>query len=895
MAKDQGARGQAKRKRAAVKRARSERLRGAYRLPADVRPVEADLHIAVDPTASELFSGDVLHHLELARSKRTLELHAVELTVTKAYAEVGDKIVRGRVQARPERETVEIVLAEALPAGAATLVLEFKGKLASDLRGLYAARSGERKYAFTQLESTEARRFFPCFDEPALKARFGLSVTTAHANTVISNNPVEKIVPREGGRKTVVFAQTPPLSTYLLALAVGELVASEPLHCGETEIRIWHVPGKENLTAFALEAARETLARLETYFDLPYPYEKLDLVAVPEFEAGAMENAGAVFFRETLLLVDPARTTTLELKRVAEVICHELAHMWYGDLVTMAWWDDLWLNEAFATWMAYQVVDAWKPEWRMWSTFQHGRSAALGMDALDSTHPIYIEVRSPAEAAENFDLITYEKGASVVRMIERYLGAEVFRAGVRNYIREHQEGNTVAADLWNALGEASGQDVEPIMRRWIEQPGFPLLRLERVERAGKRIVRYRQERFRPNADKPARDATKRWPIPWVGRAGTAVGSRSLRQLLGRARGEFELEGEAPRFLYGNAEEAGFLRPLHTPQELAALLQNLRELTPVERQGLVGHQAAALRAGHAELASFLELALALSSERDPDVLFALRPALEACARSAKRTLGDGAERKFRARVAATFAPALDALGFAPTVTDSDETRRLRAILFALVGDVGESAAVRARAGELIDAYLADRASVEPELAAIATTVAAACGDATLYDRYFAAHKAAATPLEARRLLMALGDFRTRELVQRTLALNLTDEVSAQDVGIVLAAMLGNPSASHATWEFFKKRFRALRKKLPPGLVARPIEASSALATRAARRDIAAFFRANPVPTAVRAVKKALEQIDLGCAFDARVKPQLARWLEQPQSPPAALSATARGGA
>jgi puromycin-sensitive aminopeptidase len=865
-------------RRAAMRRVRSERMRGSYRLPADVRPLAADLHVVVDPTHSDAFSGDVLHQLELSRSKRTLELHAVGLTITKAHAEVGDRIVRGRVQTRPDRETVEIVLPEALPAGAALLFLEFKGKLASDLRGFYAARSGERKYAFTQLESTEARRFFPCFDEPALKARFRVSVTTAHANTVIGNNPVEKVVPREGGRKTVVFRQTPPLSTYLLALAVGELVASEPVHCGETEIRIWHVPGKESLTAFALDAARETLARLETYFDLPYPYEKLDLVAVPEFEAGAMENAGAVFFRETLLLVDPARTTTLELKRVAEVICHELAHMWYGDLVTMAWWDDLWLNEAFATWMAYQVVDAWKPEWRMWSTFQHDRSAALGMDALDSTHPIYIEVRSPSEATENFDLITYEKGASVVRMIERYLGAEVFRAGVRKYIREHREENTVAADLWNALSDASGQDVEPIMRAWIEQPGFPLLRLERVERGGKHVVRFRQERFRPNADKPARDATKRWPIPWVGRVGTAVGSRSVRQLLARSRGEFALEGEPPRFLYGNAEEAGFLRPLHTAAELSAIGQHLRELSPVERQGLVGHLSAELRAGHGDLASFLDFALALGGESDPDVLAALRPALESCARSARRSLGEVAERAFRARVAATFTPALNALGFAPAENESDDTRRLRAVLLALVGDVGESEPARAKATDLANAFLEDRTRVEPELAAIATTIAAARGDEALYERYAAARKTAPTPIEARRLLMALGEFRTRELVKRTLALNLTPEVSAQDVGLLLAAMYGNPSAAQPTWDFFRRRFKALRKKLPPALVARPIEASAALASRAARREIAAFFKQNPVPTATRAVKKALEQIDLTCAFDARVKPQLARWLE-----------------
>jgi puromycin-sensitive aminopeptidase len=855
-------------------------MRGAHRLPADVRPLAADLHVAVDPARSDSYSGDVLHHLDLARSRKSLELHAVGLTVTRAQVELDGRAVRGRVVPRPERETVEIVFAEALPAGPLALALEFRGRLRTDLRGFYKASAGERKYAFTQLEATDARSFFPCFDEPALKARFGLSVTTPHANTVLSNNPVEKIVPREGGEKTVVFAETPPLSTYLLALAVGELVASDAVHVGETEIRIWHVPGKEALTAYALDAARETLTRLEAYFDLPYPYEKLDLVAVPEFEAGAMENAGAVFFRETLLLVDPARTPILELKRVAEVICHELAHMWYGDLVTMAWWDDLWLNEAFATWMAYQVVDAWKPEWHMWSTFQHDRAAAFGMDALESTHPVYVEVRSPSEATENFDLITYEKGAAVVRMIERYLGAEVFRAGVRQYIRDHREANAVAADLWSALAEASGQDVEPVVRAWIEQPGFPLVRLERSRRGERCTVRFRQERFRAGAARAAakRGGAERWPVPWVGRAGGAVGSRSVRQLLTRARGEFELEGEAPRFLYGNAEEGGFFRPLHDASELAALALHLGELTAVERQGLVGHQWAALRAGYADLASFLGVALALGAERDADVLVAVRPALEECARSARRTLGADAERRLRARVASTFSPALAALGLEPGAKEADDERRRRAALFALVGDVGESATARASARALALRWLADRSSVETELAAIAMTVAAADGDAALYEGYQAGRRAASTPLEERRLLMALGDFRAPALVQRTLALTLTPEVGVQDVGLLLAHQLRNASAAPAAWEFFKKRFPALRKKLPPALVARPIEAAAGLATRAARRDLAAFFKTHPVPTAVRAVKKTLEQIDSALAFDARVKPQLARWLK-----------------
>src|SRR6266446_2538264 len=458
-----------------------------FRLPRDVRPTEYDLHLEPDLDAGR-FSGEVRITMRLDRARAAVTLHAADLKIERSAAEVGGREVPARASLQRADETVTLRFARPLPAGEAIVRLRFAGALNQHLRGFYAAQAGGGRYAFTQCEAADARRVLPCFDEPAFKARFQVAV---------SNGPVEReeSAGGRGNKRIVRFARTPPLSTYLLALAVGPLEASPIRQAGQTPIRIWHVPGKGQLVDFGLEAAAEALRRLEDYFGIPYPYGKLDLVAVPDFEAGAMENAGAVFFRETLLLLDPATVSLNEHKRAGEVIAHELAHMWYGDLVTMAWWDDLWLNEAFATWMAYRVVDDWRPEWRLWHAFEHDRAGALALDALANTHPIYGEVRSVAEATQNFDAITYEKGAAVVRMIEHFLGPDQFRDGVRLYMRRHREGNAVAADLWRALAEASGREVARVARAWIEQAGFPLVTFGPAKGKAGRTLQVRQERF----------------------------------------------------------------------------------------------------------------------------------------------------------------------------------------------------------------------------------------------------------------------------------------------------------------------------------------------------------------------------------------------------------------
>src|SRR6058998_1559072 len=374
-----------------------------FRLPADVRPTGYDLLLEPDLEGGR-FRGEVRIALRLARPRAEIVLHAAELAIEHASAHAGGREAPARVRLSRADETAALRFARPLAAGEATLALHFSGRLNQHLRGLYAAGADGSRYAFSQCEAADARRILPCFDEPAFKARFRVAVRVREGETAVSNGPVEHEERVPGGR-ILRFAETPPLSTYLLALAVGRLEASAPRHLGPVPIRVWHVPGKGQLTAFALEAAAAALARLQDYFDIPYPYRKLDLVAVPDFEAGAMENAGAVFFRETLLLLDPATASLAERKRAAEVIAHELAHMWFGDLVTLAWWDDLWLNEAFASWLGDKVVQAWRPAWDEGVRPVTRRAGALDADALQTARRLRQPIQSTHDIENAFDRI----------------------------------------------------------------------------------------------------------------------------------------------------------------------------------------------------------------------------------------------------------------------------------------------------------------------------------------------------------------------------------------------------------------------------------------------------------------------------------------------------------
>ncbi|MFO0689601.1 MAG: M1 family metallopeptidase [Myxococcota bacterium] len=855
--------------------------RPRHRLSPHVRPQTAELRFDLDPRR-RAFRGEVRYALQLDRATDTLELHAADLAVSRALVRVDGRVIRPRVEWAKDREVVRLRFGEKLAAGALRLELDFRGRVRRDLRGLYRSNDDASPWLATQLCPTDARRFFPAFDEPAIKLRYRIVATVPADATVLSNAPVEFEEEAARGRKTVHFHPTPPLSAYLVALAVGPFEAGPALHVGPTPIRVYTLPGRQTLASFAREAAAESLARLERWFEIPHPYPKLDLLALPDFAFGAMENAGAVFFRDSVLLLDAAQASPAELFRSAETIAHELAHMWFGNLVTMAWWNDLWLNESFATWMAYEILDGWQGDWRVWQSFAHRREEALEQDALATSHPIAPPVRDAKEAHENFDAITYTKGASVLRMLEQYLGSERFREGVRLYLRRHRERAATASDLWSALGEVCDEPIEKIVAPWTLQTGFPLVRVERRSEGDRDVITLRQERFRARASRGGRatkDAT-RWPIPWMGRVGRGDdgNARAVRHLVWKTRDTVPGQGAALTWIYGNAGEAGFFRVAHGESELRDLLASHTSLSPLERIGLIGHQWALARTGDGHLAPLLDLVASLGEEEDPDVLAAIERVL---ARIFQRVVpaGDPAlEPLLRAWIEVYFGGQFDALGLEADPRDDRSRRERRARIVELVGGLGRSEQIGSEASRRTAAALAGRTALPPELADALVGIAAQRGDLALHGEFRASVARAATPQARRRWLLGLAGFPGRAAIEASLrAVVDTDLAPAVDRAGLLVALLGAPESADPAWARLQRIWKRLEREWPPILLARVAAATATALPPGRAREIGAFFRAHPLAAGPRTLRQITEELAIAREGTGRLARELEAYL------------------
>jgi puromycin-sensitive aminopeptidase len=850
-----------------------------YRLPRTAVPSRYDIRLEPDLTTLT-FRGTETVALDVAERISDITLNAVEMTIESASLENdrGDTI-RATSTMDEATERCRLTLTSPAAPGRWRLRLAFRGTLNDKLRGFYRSvykdPSGvSRPMAATQFEATDARRAFPCWDEPSFKAVFSVTLAIDPALTAVSNTSIVSEA-RENGRKVVRFADSIVMSTYLVAFVVGELEATETVMVGRTPMKVWCVPGKRGLARFGQDIGAASLAFFESYYGLPYPGDKLDLLAIPDFAAGAMENLGAITFRETALLVDETAASHAELERVADVVAHENAHMWFGDLVTMTWWNGIWLNEAFATFMEMLAVDAWKPEWQRWATFGVSRAAALSLDGLHSTRPIEFPVTSPRDADAMFDVLTYEKGAAVLRMLEQYLGPEVFRTGVRDYLETHKFANADTGDLWAALGRAAHQPIPAVMDGWIFRPGYPVVTVSRD--AGGHLVlaqqrfNYLREPLPPAAIEPEQP----WQVPVQLRV-HGRGSVEDRVLLTEREARLRV-GEAADVVVANAGGHGFYRVRYSPDLLEALLKRLDLLAPIERFNLVNDAWALAVAGLMPLTAYLELTARFRGERDRNVWSVLTASFYAI----NRVVAPADRPRLEALVRDRVAPAFAALGWTPRPGEDELTRQLRGDLARALGVLGNDASVQARAAEIYAGSLKQPGSVDPNLLPAVIAILAHAGDGGRYEEFLAAFRSARTPQDEQRYLYALAAFRDPALLRQTLDRTVNGEIRTQDAPFVVRSMLMSVYARELAWDFVKRQWDTMDRLYPKHAMRRLAEGVTGLATRELETDVHAFFAAKNPQFGGKVLAQYLEQLRVAVTLREREGTALSAYLAKPQ--------------
>ena len=657
------------------------------------------------------------------------------------------------------------------------------------------------------------------------------------------------------------------MSTYLVAFVVGRLEATAPIDVRGVPLRIVHVPGKGHLTDFGLDVGAKSLAWFTDYYGIPYADAKIDMIALPDFAAGAMENVGCITYRENLLLVDPETSTQIEKELVADVVSHELAHMWFGDLVTMKWWNGIWLNEAFATFMEIAAVDAYRPDWDRWTSFSLERSVAFETDSLAATRSVEYEVRSPQDCEGMFDVLTYQKGGSLLRMLEQYLTTPRFRAGVRHYLNAHAYKNTETSDLWDSIETAvsadGGEPVRALMDSWIWQPGYPLVTA--TLRGGK--LHLTQQRFSFDAETIADPQT--WYVP----VHLRIGDEATVALLTESTLDVELADTSVPIVV-NAGGSGFYRVAYSAELLARIDRTvLRSLTTIERYNLVDDAWNAVVAGRLAAADYLAFVEGFVDERELAVWQAVANGL----RATGRLVADDAYASFRRRVAALVKPVLADLGWQPEPGESELRAKLRGLIVTLLAVTGGDADAQQRCRELLAAAQRDATSVDPELTAAATTVVAATGGEAEYVDMQQRFLTADTPQEQLRYLYALADFDSAELVARTCEFALSGQVKTQNAPFLLARCIANRNHGIVAWEFVRRHWQRANDEFPINTIARMVDPVKLLNTPQLEADVQSFFAEHPIPQAVKTLEQVLERQRVNVALRQREEEPLTRAL------------------
>jgi aminopeptidase N len=842
----------------------------AQRLPQTVRPEHYTLALTPDLKAAT-FAGKETIDVTLAEAANSITLNAAEITFHTVTVTAGENTQTATVALDAEKEQATFSVPQQIPAGKATLTVAYTGILNDKLRGFYLSKTARRNYAVTQFESTDARRAFPSFDEPAFKATYDISLAIDEGDTAISNSSIVKDTPGPGeGKHTLTFGTTPKMSTYLVAFLVGDFQCTSGEQDG-VAIRTCATPDKVAYTPYAVEVAKYVLHYYNDYFGIPYPLKKLDLIGLPDFEAGAMENFGCITYRETDLLIDEKTASVDSKKNVALVVAHEMAHQWFGDLVTMQWWDNLWLNEGFATWMESKAVEKMHPEWNVDQDVIAGLDSTLNLDAQPTTRAIRARADTRDEIEEMFDGISYGKASDVLLTVENYLGPETFRKGVHAYLSAHLYGNATAEDFWNAQTSTSHKPVDKIMESLIAQPGEPLLTFG--EPAGGKVQVEQRRFFLSPSIKP--DPAQVWTLPVCFKT---VKGQDCEVL---SPGENSLQAPASALFFANAGGKGYYRSAYPANIYSALVANVETaLTPAERISVAADEWAQVRANTASVGQYLDLLEALKGDPNAAVVGSALSAVNAVFERIASTPEE--KQALGAWVEKTFAPEMARLG-PPSAKDSPNTRELRAQYFGLLGFHAKDPAVIAQAREITEKYLNSPSEAEPTLGQTAAYIAARNGDAALFDALEKLYETDANPEYQQGALRLMAQFRDPALLERALDYAVSSKVRNQDSAIQFAYGLGDEDTRDLTWRYIEEHWDKVQTELTPEMGSILVGSTGSFCSEPARDEVKSFFAAHKVPAADMALKHALEQIDGCIELRSLQEPKLKEWLAaHPQS-------------
>ncbi len=825
----------------------------SYRLPRTILP--SSYHIEIHPDLdSHTFRG-------LVTAGCTVVEATTELRCNTADLELSEVMIDGeRVEFTIDEGSEQLVIEfdEVRQPGPVVFSAQFSGELDDSLKGFYRStftddEGAQHTIATTQFQSTDARRAFPCWDEPDMKATFAVTLVVDPELTAVSNGAELERTPRNDGKVAIAFAETMKMSTYLVAFVVGPLEISEPAYHRDVPIRIVHRPGQGHLTDFALEAAVHALGYFEDYYGIPYPTDKLDMIALPDFAMGAMENLGCVTYREILLLVDPDTATQPELQNVADVINHELAHMWFGDLVTMGWWNGIWLNEAFATFMEMKCTDDFRPEWMRWTSFGISRSAAFDIDSLEATRPIEFDVHSPEDAEAMFDLLTYEKGAAVVRMLEQWLGEETFRTGIRLYLDTHSYANTETHHLWDALEEVSGHPVTAAMETWIFQGGYPV-----IEATAEGL---HQRRFTYTGEGDA----QHWSVPVQLR--TVGGNVQTIELHEQSA---PLEVAVDEVATYNNQGNGFYRVKVPSEQLVTFGdEGVGDLAPVERFGLLDDSWSLTLAGEVGLADYLALTRGYADETDVSVWQKLVSSLGFI----DHVASDGDREGLGALTDELIAGARERLGAEPGEAESPRVSQLRGTLFNAAGTLTpHGSQTRSEAISSARALL-DAENPDAELRSAAVKIVAANGTESDFESFKADFERAETPQDEIRNLYALPGFPEGNQIETVVTMALDGEIRTQNAPFVLAQALMNREHGPMVWEMIQSGWDGVNERFPSNTIVRMLTGVRWLTTPETVASVHAFFEGRVLPQGQKQLDQHLERLRVNGEFRSRVRSDL----------------------